>query len=384
MSLPKVRIGYSNKNLLAAVAAIDGIAGLVGTVATAGLIGVPKQVFSLADAESKGFTQAAEPTFHRHLKEFYDEIGGEQELWIMGVAETMTMTQVLTSTELEGAIKLVKAANGAIRMLGTFRKPQAGYDAGADFLDADVEDAILAAKAFCEGRLAELIPLRVLIEGRVADEDSITVFKPSTASNGFAGVVLGGTLADGSASVGLVIGRACKYAAHIKLGKVKNGPLTIAEAFIGTKKVSELDSLATLHGYGFISFMKHPNKAGIYIGIDRMASTDDFRILAHGRVIDKAAVLAAAIYIEELESEVDVNADGQINELDIEHLKGGIMQTINQEMDGQISKNGVTVLIDPKQNIISTGKLKVKVKIRPKGYTSEIDVELGLDAPSAE
>lgn len=379
MSLPKVIITYSNKNLLAAIDAIDGITGIIGTVATVGLQGVPKQVFSLADAEDKGFTVAAEPSFHRHLKEFYDEVGGEQELWVMGTPAAMMMSDMLDNTELNGALKLVKAANGAIRTLGVFRT---GAKTGAVFIDTDVSDAVLAAKTFCETRLAELIPLRVLIEGRVNDETNTTVYEPKTAAVGFAGVVLGGSANDGSASIGTALGRKAKYGAHIKLGKVANGPLALSTAYIGTKPISDIAGLATLHGKGYISFMQHPNKAGYYFGIDRMASTDDFRLLAYGAVIDKAAIIAAAVYVEELESEVDVDpVTGYINEIDIEHLKGVITQQINKNMADQIS--AVSVFIDPKQDIINTGKLKVKVKVTPKGYTSEIEVELGLNAPLA-
>ena len=379
--LPKVIIGYSNGNLLALIAALDGIAGIIGTCQTAGLKGSPKQIFSLADAESKGFTAQAEPDFHRHLSEFYEQIGGNQELWIMGVDDDMTMTQMLDSTVEGSAIKLIKAANGKIRLLGTFRKPAVGYNAGADFLDADVSAAVLKAKTFCEGRLAELMPLRVLIEGRVTTEASATIYEPKSANVGFAGVVLGGSKSDGSASVGAALGRAVKYAAHVKLGKVANGPLTLSKVYIGSKEISELSNLADLHGKGYISFMQHPNKAGFYFGIDRMASTDDFRLLAYGRVIDKAAVIAAGVYVEELESEVDVDPNtGHIRELDIEHLKGQITQQISLHMADQIS--GVEVLIDPLQDIVNTSVLKVKLKITPKGYTSTIEVEIGLNAPA--
>jgi hypothetical protein len=380
MYLPKVSLTYSKNNLLAVIAAIDGIAGMVGTVNTVALQGVPKKVVSLADAEAQGFTEALEPQFHKHLSEFYDQVGGEQELWIMGVAQAKSMTDMLDADDATQALKLIKAANGAIRLLGVFRTPAAGYDGGADFFDVDVENAITAAKTFCEARLEELIPLRVLVAGRIEDETSLVKLDMKTLDNGFAGVVLGDTVSGKNAAIGVALGRAVKYAAHIKLGKVANGPLKVKDIFIGTKKLSDVTDLDGLHGLSVISFMQHPNKAGFYFGIDRMASSDDFRLLAYGRVIDKAAVIAAAVYVEELESEVDVDADGRINETDIEHLKGRIEAQIKRLMADQIS--GASIYIDPKQDIINTGTLKVKVSVTPKGYTSSIEVELGLNAPS--
>lgn len=380
MYLPRVTVLYSNGNLLADIAAIDGIAGIVATVVTPALIGAVHTVFNLADAETKGYTEAAEPFIYRHIKEFYSEVGGNQELWIMGTADTMTMADALDDTDETGAKKLIKAANGKIRVLGICHKPAAGYNPGADFFDADVAASLLAAKTFCDARLAELVPVRILVEGRVIDDTSDTIFQPKTANVGYAGVVVGGSKPDGSASVGAALGRAVKYAAHIKIGKVANGPLAIATVYIGSKALKDVLNLDALHGGGIISFMQHPNKAGFYFGVDRMASTDDYRLLAYGRVVDKAAIIAAAVYIEELESEVDV-IDGKIPEIDIQHLQGRLEQSIKTGMGEQISS--VSIYIDPTQNIINTSRLVVKLRIQPKGYTSFIDVDLGLNAPSA-
>lgn len=380
MSLPKVSILYSNGNLLKDVDAVDGIAALCGTGYTAGLLGVPKTVYSLQDAEGQGFTDAAEPDMYRHLKEFYGEIGGNQELHIMVVPDTMTMAQMLDNTNAAGAKKLIADAQGKVRLLGVFHQPATGYNGGTAFIDSQVATAITNAKAFAEARLTELVPLRILIEGRVQNPAANNTLVPKNSSNGYAGVVLGGSLNDGSASVGLALGRAVKFGAHIKLGKVANGSLSISTAYIGNREIKDVTNLATLHGDGFISFMQHPQKAGFYFGIDRMSSTDDYRLLAYGRVVDKAAVIAAAVYIEDLEGEVAVDADGKINHSVVSHLEAKITQQINVAMSDQIS--GLEVYINPLQNVINTGKLTVRLRVRPFGYTSFIDIDLGLVAPA--
>ena len=380
MSLPKVTILFSDGNLLKDIAAIDGIAGIVGTVQTVGLIGVPKVVYNLADAVAQGFTEADEPEFYRHLREFYAELAGNQELHIMGVEDTMPMNTMLDKDAADGAVKLLLAANGKIRLLAVFRKPDVGYDAGADFYDDDVEASLTKSITFVADQNTKYNYLRVLIEGRVNDEDSVTILEPKESESKVAGVVLGGSLNDGSASIGTALGRAVKFGAEIKIGKVANGPLQLTDAYIGTKKISELPSLATLHGTGVISFMNHPTKAGIYFGIDRMANTGDYRLLAHGRLVDKAAVITLATYVDELESEVDV-VDGAISQLDLAHLEGRVTQQLEAGMGDQVSTKGIEVYINPDQgDIISTNKLNVKIRIRPKGYTSFIDVDLGLTA----
>lgn len=379
MSLPKVSILYSNGNLLQDVDAVDGIAALCGTGYTAGLLGVPKTVYSLQDAEGQGFTEAEEPAMYRHLKEFYGELGGNQELHIMVVPDTMTMAQMLDNNNAAGAKKLITNAQGKVRLLAVFHKPATGYNGGADFIDSQVAAAITNSKVFAQARLTELVPLRILIEGRVQNFEASNTLVPKTFSNGFTGVVLGGSLNNGSASVGLALGRSVKYGAHIKVGKVANGPLSISTAYVGNKEIKDVTNLATLHGDGFISFLQHPQKAGFYFGIDRMASTDDYRLMAYGRVIDKAAVIAAAVYVEDLESEVAVDADGKINHSVVSHLEAKITQQINVAMADQIS--GLIVYINPAQDVINTGKLTVKLRVRPFGYTSFIDIDLGLVAP---
>ncbi|MFT3750964.1 MAG: DUF2586 family protein [Agriterribacter sp.] len=382
MSLPRVTVIFSNGNLLQDIAAVDGICGLIGTVATPGLVGACKTLYSLDDAIDQGFTEGAEPFMYRHIKEFYGELSGNQKLYIMGVSDATSMASVLDNTSATGAKKLTTFANGEIRVLGVVRKPAVGYDPGANFFDSDVSAAVTAAKVFGNARLAELRPLRILIEGRVTTEGSANIYAPNTADVDFGGVVTGSSLPDGSASVGVALGRASKYAAHIKLGKVANGPLSIDKAYIGTKELKDYPGLEALHDKGVISFMNHTGKAGVYFGIDRMANTKDYRYLAHGRIIDKAALIAAAVYIDQIESEVDVDDDGKISQLELEHLKGILEQAINVYMGNQIS--GVQITIDPNQNIINTGTLKTKIQILPKGYTTWINIDLGLVAPVAE
>ena len=181
--------------------------------------------------------------------------------------------------------------------------------------------------------------------------------------------------------MGTALGRAVKYGAKIKIGKVANGPLAIPQVYIGTKLLKDYTNLVALHDSGIISFMQYPSKAGFYFGVDRMASTDDYRLLAYGRVVDKAAIISALVYVNEIEGEILIGSDGRIDQLDLEHLKGIITQQIKLNMDDQISSFMVT--IDPTQNITATGKLIIKESIQPLGYKTFIEIDLGLNAPVA-
>jgi hypothetical protein len=375
---PKVSIAFSNGNLLQNISAIDGQAAFIGTGVTAGNLNKVFSINSLADAELQGITLALEPVAYRHLKEFYLELGGNQQIFVLLVADTVTMTQMLDITNLNYAKKLVDAGEGKISILGVFRKPDVADVPGANFMHADVSAAVLMSKTFVQGMNTSLKFLRILVEGRINDENSTTIFAPNTANNGFVGVVVGGTLNDKSASVGLAIGRKVKYACNIKLGKVANGPLSAVQIYIGTKLLSAITNLDTLHGKGYISFVTYPNKAGFYFGIDNMASTDDYRLLVYGTVVDAAAKVAASVYIDNLESEVGTNPDGTITDLDAKHLEDRVKLQVNATLGTRIS--GFDALVDRTVNIINTSTVKIKLRVRPNGYLTFIEVDLGLTA----
>jgi hypothetical protein len=377
MSLPKVTVLYSNGNLLQDVQNLDGLGALVGTGTTSGLLGVPNQIRNLDDAVALGYTLVAEPDMYRHLQEFYGEVGGNQPLWIMIVPNTMTLAQMLDDTNAAGAKKLLAAVQGKVSLLGVFRNPVGGYNGGANYMDADVGAAITSSKTFGDARLAELAPVRMLIEGRVQNPSAGNTLTPNTSSNGYSAVVLGGSLNDGSASVGLALGRAVKFGAEVKVGKVANGPLNINQVYIGDKLLKDVTTLTTLHDAGFLTFMTHIGKSGFFFGIDNMCSTDDFKLLANGRVIDKAARITAAVMTEHIEDEIDLNKNGTPATHEIVSLEEESKQAIGVNMGAQISGDP-DVFIDPTQNVEVTSELDVEIGITPKGYTSKIKVTISL------
>ena len=488
---PKLSIAFSNKNLQRNIANIDGQAGFIGSGQQNVNLNKILVINSLDDAEAKGLTVAREPSAHRHLKEFYDELGGTQEIFLLLRSRSTTMAQMLSvsnttvaeilatctvtftaigsngdvitlvdsdgvtlgsytkvsgdttnslvatavkaaidalasttgysctrvgavltitapvgsgadinDTSLEntgnngtmaftiatfdgglsaavvGGKKFVDDCDGKIAHLGIFRKPSNSYNPGTDFIDTDVPAAVTAAKTLCAALNTSLKFNRVYIEGRVADDTSSTIYAPNTAENGYAGVVLGGTVNDGSASVGLFVGRKVKYPAHIKPGKVANGALTASTIYIGTRLLKNVTNLDTLHGKGYISYVTYPGKAGYYFGIDNMASTDDFNISVHGSVMDAAARVAASVFIDELEGEVDTNPNGTITELEAKHLEDKINQQVQVTLGDRIS--GFTSLVDRTVNVVTTSTTKLKLRVLPKGYNTWIEIDLGL------
>jgi hypothetical protein len=355
----------------------DGVGAIVATAAVSDNIGASQVVYSLQDAEMKGYTLVAEPFLHGLIEAYYKEVGGNQRLWIFGTPETMTMTDVVTATNANGLTKLLSAAAGEVTRVAIARKPANGYDAGENFLDADVPGAVTASLPLCQAWQAKNQPVRIFIEGRVNVETaSITQFVPKTANNGFVGVVLGGTAPDGSAAVSVALARACKYPVHVKIGSGQNGALSFGQVYIGDQMIEQRLDMDALHDEGFITFQRRAGTAGYYFGRDNMATSDDYNILVHGGVIDKAQRVVAEAYTPYIEDYVRVNADGTINDTDAKHLEDILTSALRAAMGDQVS--GVQVVIATDQNIINTSTLAAQVRVLPLGYLTWITVTLGL------
>lgn len=378
MSFPQVKVNVANGNLMQSVAVLDSVPALMLTVSTEELVAKTQEVYSLADAESKGYTAEAEPFAHHLIEEYYNELGGNQRLFIFGTAASMTMAEALTATEANGVSKLLRDGRGDINLIAIARKPQTGYQPGTAFLDSDVPVAVTACKTVGEAMQTANTPVRFIIEGRVANAGKTNDYKPTDATNGYACVLLGGTSPDGSAAVSVLLARACKYGSHIKVGNGQNGALTVQQVYIGTDKYEDRVDTETLHDAGFLTFMHRPGAAGYYFGRDNMCSNDDFAILVHGRVIDKAQRIAAATYAPYIETGITMNDDGTINATEAADIENTLEQAILAAMGEQISR--VSVHVDLNQDIINTSTINIQLRIMPLGYLTWITVSLGLAA----
>jgi hypothetical protein len=384
MGLPKVAITLGNGNLGRTVATEDGVAGLVlSGVATASLaLATPKAIFSLDDAIALGITEAGtNASAYRHIKEFYDLAGEGAELYIMLLASTVTLAQMADVAFATGAALLLNAAQGRIRLLGLTRN--AAAPTLKDGLDEDGLAAITKAEQLALSYSAAFKPVRILIEGRGADVENVATLKDlRTYSANHVGVVIGSTKNDGSASVGLVLGRAAAIPVQRNLGRVKDGAMPVNQAFINRKKVEEISADDLLHDKGYIIFRTFVGRSGYFLNDDPMCApvTDDYSQLALGRVIDKAILIAYQTYVEELNDEVVIDAQGRISVPVIKYLQSKIETAVNQGMAGEISS--FSAYIDAGQNVLSTGKIIVKAAVVPVGYTKTIEVLLGFANPA--
>lgn len=65
--------------------------------------------------------------------------------------DTMTMVQMLTSTNANGLKKLLTLSQGRVNLVFVCRKPDSSYNAGSEFLDTDVKQAVTQSKGSLNG-----------------------------------------------------------------------------------------------------------------------------------------------------------------------------------------------------------------------------------------
>lgn len=379
MGFPGAKITVSNGNLLREITALDAVPCLVATVKEVGNINALRPIYNLQDAEQKGYEKDKEPFMWGLIKEYYQELGGKQLLYIYGTKADKTMESVLDVTSADGLQNALRQSNGAINMVAVARSPEAAYNAGTDFLDTDVAKAVAKAKILAETQQLKNMPLRIFIEGRVANEEATNNYKPKEQANGYAAVVLGGTTkGNGSAAVSLALARAVKYPAHVKLGSGQNGALTAESIYIGSKPIEKINEMETLHDAGFLTFHHRTGVAGYFFGVDNMCSDDDFRILVHGRVIDKAQRIASIAFQPFVENFVTLKSNGSINDSEASYIENVIESSLWAGLRGQVSD--IAVEVDRSVNLANTSNLPVDIKVLPLGYLTWINIRLGLTA----
>lgn len=133
------------------------------------------------------------------------------------------------------------------------------------------------------------------------------------------------------------------------------------------------EQIKDLSDAGFITFREYEGIDGVYVTEGRMmaAAESDFQYVELRRVMDKACrkVRLAALQYKHAEAEGDM-----------EHLKASLQAEIDTMVGAKDIVSGRIVIPDG-QDILSTGKLIVKIRITPISIMREIELEVGFENP---
>lgn len=392
MALPGIDISVINGALGNNIPTDDGLAGLLlqGPAATGLTLLTPRLITSLAEAESLGIDSDYDTTntvrVWKHISEFYAEAGAGSRLWIMLVSDAVSMANMVNVSQADYAVKLLNAADGKIRLLGVSRSPASGYTATVtNAIDADVETAITNGHALATQYANSFKPLRIVLEGREYTANAGNLPDLTALDKNRVAVILGDTVSGKGSAIGLALGRLAAIPVQRNIGRVKSGSLSANAWYYGTSTFADHEgSIPAIHDKGFIAVRRYVGKAGYYYTDDPTATgpTDDFRTLANGRVIDKAIVLTYTTYAEEILDEVLIDAQGRIETAKAKYYEAIIESAINNNMTANLEISRVRAFVDAEQNVLSTGKITVELRITPVGYAKDIVINLGFENPA--
>jgi Protein of unknown function (DUF2586) len=397
--LPGVLITVENGALGRVATTKDGVAGLIVVGVSNSFIPLytPKQIFGLKEAESLGLTQDADATAKvdtwQQIKEFYDEAGNGAELWIMTVALTKTMTEILDpNTTTNGARKLLDAAGGKIRLLGISRFIDSSVtynQVTVSGLDEDVTLAMPKAQALAIEYRNNFKPFNVIIDGRGWNGNITALADLRTFTHSKVSVALFTTKASKtSAAVGLVLGRAAKLPVQRNIGRVKDGALNVGKLYYsnGAELITFSDAqVGQIHGKAYLTPRTFVGRSGYFITDDPTATTsnDDYLTIANNRVIDKALTIVYATYMNEINDEVEITSEGKLSATKVSYYRQIITNALELQMLSNGEVSAVDVAIDADQDVLATDIIAIEVRITPVGYAKEISVSLGFKNPAA-
>ena len=392
--LPRIKIQFMNGQLGTVGESPDGLFALVcGATVVAKTLELDKAylLHSYEELVALGVTEENNPRLYKHVKEFYTEAEEGTKLVIFPVDKTKTFTELLDKDT--GAIReLITAQNGVLR--GIFVAGD-GREATltTNGLDDDLFTALPKAQQLAEWATISLYaPLFIVLEGRGYKGGAVKDLHNEAYNR--VGILIGDTVkASEGAAVGVMAGRLASIPVQRNIGRVKDGALKPIAMYIGDKPVEEnASAVSDLYDAGYITPRKYVGKAGYFFTDDRLAceQTDDYAHIAARRTIDKAYRIAYAALLELMMDELSVNEDGTLQHGIIMAWQQMMENAVNRTMTavGELSADadgaGCKAYIDPKQNVLSTSKIELTLKVRPFGYARYVDVKLGFHVESGK
>lgn len=383
MGLPKISFIIATAGLGLLTANIQKVPGLVitgTTVAGKITIGESKQFFSLEDVKNSGINETDNPFAFKHIKAFYDYAGSNAELWVM-LASDATLVSAMADKNEEIAKKLINDAGGRIRVLGLLKK-STGTETTGHALDADTDLAAINLQALADEFTGKYFPFRGLISGNnftgeVADLKDYTTTEFNRAS-----ILIANTDAAKEASMGLALGRLASTPVQRKISRVKDGAVEHIAAYFtnGDKVEKKSASWDAIADKNYIFLRNFVGKAGFYFTSDPTLTkeTDDFKSLANGFVMDKAMIIAYNVLVENLGDEVPVTTSGTIHPAIIKSWQNTVESNINGLMTENGELSDCKCYIDETQDVLTTGKMEVEIRLLPVGYAEYIVVKIGF------
>ncbi len=390
-----VNLTLANGQLGSTLQTDDGVAGMVLTGASVGstyTVETPILIKSLDGLAEYDITLSNNAFAYKQVADFYTEAGPGASLYLMLTRAEMSCVDIVEPHNTDGVRKLLDYARGRIKLLGVMTNDTAYALATTLTIDttntinADVYDAAQKMDVLAREYFDAQQPFRAVIGGTSYHGSAATLVNlTGGTTNNRTAILVGDTESGDKACIGLLLGRLAVIPVMRKVSRVRTGALSNRAAYLGSATLESVhNDIPEIAGKGYITFITYPNVSGYFFSGDDTCSafTDDYHFLARGRVIDKVHTLAYSIFVQEVDDEVPVNADGTLDAGFCKWLSQQIENQVNNTMTVNREISSVSCIIDPAQNILSTNQLNVILRIVPVGYATNIEINLGFDNPA--
>lgn len=392
----RLEIIRENGGIPSSGASKDPVSGLlfyVPTAAYTALIGMDDSPFSATqhivkfgyaeDAESAGLTQSAQnwhvKVIAYHVAEFF-RINPKGTLYV-GVYERPTGSVAKTYDELE----LLQAfARGELR--------QAGVWDGSTTIAATDVTALQSKASKLE---SEQTPMSLVLVGKTTKASALTLALRQAGRKNVSVCIAqdgdstlfttGNTGSEAVGCVGLVTGMMSLAAVNESVAWVERFPSGIDNpALVDGTLMSALTKTErdTLDEKGLLFLLTYPAYAGSYLNDSHTLDDEksDYRYIERVRTMDKAVRGVYAALLPKLGGKVYVNPDdGTLRGDTVAMLEDTANEPLREmEKAGELS--GYVALIDPEQEVLSSGEVEVVLKQVPTGVMRTIRVKIGFAA----
>jgi hypothetical protein len=389
MGLPTITINRGQGGLGRPLTSKDHVSGFVMPFVNASLpVGFSttdriKIVYSISELEALGVTKAGADTkvLWYHVNQFFAK-QPKGKLFVM-LADSTAITSADIKT-------LQYFADGEIRQMA-FYNPLTAFS-------TSICNSLQTHATTLE---SENMPLSVIFAGNfqgVSTLGSLSDLKALSNKNvsvvvGEDGAGEGKALADAMSysitCIGATLGTIANAEVFRNIGhvgrfnQVDGTEFDVPALAINTTttlvKDQSSSALNDLHDKGYIFLKKYTGYTGTFYNDapTAIANTSDYSTIENNRTMDKAVRGIRNYLLPFQNAPLYVNEDGTLTEDVIALYKNETERALEQmERDGEISKFSVT--INPAQNVLTTSKISIAIKVVPVGVAREIEVNIGF------
>lgn len=159
-------------------------------------------------------------------------------------------------------------------------------------------------------------------------------------------------------------------------GRVRSGPLSGID---DGDLVHDFRTLTALDTGRFMGAQSLPGRGGYYAtAMTRATAGSDFTSIMHIRLVKEAARLAVSVMQEFINDNVRTITGGRIDPRDADAADAYVTDRLRLDLVEAGLASSVTAQVDRTNNVVSTSQLNFKVRVRPLGYATLIDIDLAL------